>query len=393
MTAAARRNGTDARSILFVNHASVPSGAELSLLDIATHLRDRCEVMFFSDGPVRGRFADAGVTTNVLDVEPALLRVRREDTSTPFQVPLAVLRSSMRLARHARRHDVIYANSQKAFVVAAIGSRLARRPLIWHLRDILSPEHFSPSHIRLVVQLAQWTTQRVIVNSEATRIAFIEAGGPADRVALVHNGIDTRMFDDAARAEGTRLREELRVGQAPLLGIFGRLSPWKGQHLVIRALAGLPDAHLLVVGGALFGEEQYAQSLQAMVDELGVRDRVHFAGFQHDVAGAMFACDIVLHGSVAPEAFGRVLVEAMLAGRPVIAPRAGGAMEIVQDRATGRLVPPGDVDAMRTAIDETLRLPDRGRALGETGRQRAEASFSLDAMLAGVRQQLALVGA
>ena len=125
--------------------------------------------------------------------------------------------------------------------------------------------------------------------------------------------------------------------------MFGRLAAWKGQHVFIRALAGVPDLHAVIVGGALFGEEAYEADLKRLCAELGVADRVHFLGFRRDIPRLMRMMDLIVHASTAPEPFGRVLVEAMLARTPLIASRAGGALEIVQDRVSGRLVAPDDV--------------------------------------------------
>ena len=128
----------------------------------------------------------------------------------------------------------------------------------------------------------------------------------------------------------------------PLIGVFSRLAPWKGQHIVLQALAGLPGVHGIFAGSALFGEDAYAASLRVLASELGIADRVVFLGQRGDVPALMRAVDIVVHPSVDPEPFGRTLVEAMLARTPVIATDAGAASEILGGGEAGMLVPPGD---------------------------------------------------
>jgi glycosyltransferase involved in cell wall biosynthesis len=103
------------------------------------------------------------------------------------------------------------------------------------------------------------------------------------------------------------------------------------------------------------------------------------------------ACDVVVHASVLAEPFGRVLVEAMLAGRPVVATRAGGVPEVVTDGETGVLVPPGDARALTEALDALRRDPARVAQLARRGATHARSSFSRDAMLAGVTGVLAEV--
>ncbi len=130
------------------------------------------------------------------------------------------------------------------------------------------------------------------------------------------------------------------------MAVFGRLAPWKGQQLAIKALRKLPGVHLMLVGDALFGEADYKLELQRLAADPAVAGRVHFLGFRRDVFPLMQAADVVLHASIAPEPFGRVIVEAMLSRRPILAARAGGAAEIVSDNVDGWLFTPGDETAL-----------------------------------------------
>ena len=148
--------------------------------------------------------------------------------------------------------------------------------------------------------------------------------------------------------------QELGLRPGPLIGVFSRLAPWKGQHVVLQALAKLPGVHCIVAGSALFGEDAYAESLRLLASDLGIEDRVTFLGQRGDVPALMPAVDIVVHPSVDPEPFGRTLVEAMLARTPVIATDAGAASEILDGGEAGTLVPPGDAGALTEAIRETL---------------------------------------
>ena len=108
--------------------------------------------------------------------------------------------------------------------------------------------------------------------------------------------------------------------------------------------------HAVLVGAALFGEDAYEAELRAYVLEHGLADRVHFLGFQHDIAACMKAVDVVAHTSISPEPFGRVIIEGMLAKRPIVAARAGGVTDIVEDRENGILCTPGDVSALAGAL-------------------------------------------
>ena len=220
---------------------------------------------------------------------------------------------------------------------------LAGKPLVYHLHDILSLEHFSRSNLWLLVGLANRRAGQVIANSEASRTAFLAAGGKTP-VSVCYNGFDCQPFDawHANRLENRRQhRSPWQLADQPVVGVFGRFAPWKGQHVAIDAIRALPGVHLLLVGDALFGEEEYKRKLLAMAEAPELAGRIHFLGFRDDVGELMQAVDVVAHCSTAPEPFGRVIVEAMLSRRPIVASRAGGAMEIVEHCVSGLLAEPG----------------------------------------------------
>ncbi len=368
--------------VLFLDHVGALGGAELSLVDVARAYRDTSMVLLFADGPFRERLTREGVRVEVLEGGDALHTVRRESTWAGLRVTSAVLRLAWRIARRARRHDFLHANSQKAFVLACLAGLLARRPVIWDLNDLLIPAHFSRTNIRLDVVLANHFADRVIANSHASADALIAQGGQPGKVHVVHNGIAPEPFDRVTPDDVAMLRESLGLGVSPVVGVFGRLSEWKGQHVALDALAQLPGVTLLLVGGALFGEEAYAADLRRRANALGVADRVRFLGFRTDVPKLMRLVRIVLHTSIAPEPFGRVIVEGMLARRPVIATHAGGVSEILRDGETGVLAPPGDATALATAVRGLLDDPVRADRLGAAGRAHAERHFTVSAMVA-----------
>ena len=148
------------------------------------------------------------------------------------------------------------------------------------------------------------------------------------------------------------LRDNLELEGKFVVGHFSRLSPWKGQHILIEALGQCPqDVVVILVGDALFGEQEYVQDLHEKVIALGLENRVKFLGFRADIPQLMAVCDLVAHTSTAPEPFGRVIIEAMLCGKPVVAAQAGGAIELVQDGINGFLVTPGKPQELARVIN------------------------------------------
>lgn len=376
--------------MLFLDHAGVLGGAELCLLDIARSYEGACTVLLFSDGPFRKALEKAGVEVEVLPAPDAVSGVRREGAGIRSLLALpGVAWLAWRTARLARGYAVLYANSQKALVVGALAGKLARRPVIWHLHDVLTADHFSDANRRLAVALANWLVSRVVANSEASARAFVESGGRANKVRIVYNGIDSAPFEAVEPEEVAKLKRSLGIEEGiRLVGAFSRLAPWKGQHVLLDALTRLPNAHALFVGEALFGEERYAQDLCSRARSLGIADRVRFLGFRDDVPRLMKLVDVVVHASTAPEPFGRMIVEGMLARRPVVVSRAGGALEIVEDGTNGLLVRPGDPRALAAALSGLLADPARARVLAETGHASAVRRFSLETMMEGIERQV-----
>ncbi len=381
--------------VLFIDHAGVLGGAELSLLDIARHVKATSRVVLLEDGPFRGRLEEAGVPVEVLRAPPAVTGVKREGGLLhDLRAAPGVLRLAWRLARRARAYDVLYANSQKSMIVAAVAGLLARRPVVWHLRDLMTAAHFSLSHRRITTLFANALVTRVIANSHATREAFVENGGRAGRVYTVHNGIDAAPFDRPTLEDAARVRRACGLNGEMVIGVFSRLAHWKGQHVLVEALREVPHAHALLVGEALFEKDQrYAEALRQQAHQLGLADRVHFLGFRDDVPQLMKAVDVVAHLSVAPEPFGRVIVEGMLAQKPVVAARGGGALEIVEHDRTGLLVPPDEPTALAQTLRELFAEPAKQEALALAGRETARSHFSKERMLAGVTAHLRQVAA
>jgi glycosyltransferase involved in cell wall biosynthesis len=378
--------------VLFLDHTAARGGAELYLLPLAQAFRAHAQVVLFSDGPLLDDLRERGVQTHLLPAPAPFLNVRREGTAWDSVAALPSLMAlSLRVARRARSYDLLFANSQKSFVVACLAGVLARRPVVWNLHDILSADHFGALNRWLVVRLANGCARRVIANSEATRQSFIDQGGRPDLVDVVYNGIDPAAFDAVAPSQST-LREAAGLSLPPnafLIGVFSRLAAWKGQHVVLEALSRLPNVHVLLVGDALFGEDhEYARGLHEQARRLGIEERVHFLGFRSDVPALMTACDAVVHSSITPEPFGRVIVEGMLAGRPVVATHGGGASEIVRDGMNGRLVPPGQSDALAAVLRAWQNDPDCAEALVRVGAREARTRFGIEQQIEGVSRSL-----
>jgi glycosyltransferase involved in cell wall biosynthesis len=387
--------------VLAVDQSGVLGGAELSLLEIVKALRARMDVVLFDDGPFRAALDRAGVPATVLDAG-ATREIRKQGGSPPLGRALKSVGSLVRAtAAHARNHDVIYANTQRAMVVSVIAGKLARKPVVWHLRDIVSAEHFGGRQRAVIKWCARLGLAHVIANSAASARAFTQLTNfGAEKVEVVFNGIASAPFDALRDTSPGMLRAQLNLPRdAFLVGSFSRLARWKGQHVLLEAMvrgddAGLnPPMHAVLVGSALFGEDAYEAELRAFVTQRGLGERVHFLGFQHDIAACMCAMDVVAHTSITPEPFGRVIVEGMLAKRPVVAARAGGVTEIIQHGENGMLCEPGDAHALADTLAELRANPTLRDQLVMRGYQTATGTFGTAAYVDGVERILTRVAA
>jgi glycosyltransferase involved in cell wall biosynthesis len=233
--------------------------------------------------------------------------------------------------------------------------------------------------------------QRVIANS-----AFIAAhirrnyGIPADKLKIIHRGVDLERFDtqrvQAQRVVG--LADDWRLGDGmPVVMLPGRLTRWKGQTIFIKAIAkmverGHPDIRCLLVGSDQ-GRRNYRKELEQLIAENGLNEIVRIVENCTDMPAAYMLTDVVVSASTNPEAFGRVVTEAQALGRPVIATDHGGAQETVIQGETGWLVPPGDVEALATAIEHVLGLNEEARkVLAAKAVENVRQHFSKAAMCA-----------
>jgi glycosyltransferase involved in cell wall biosynthesis len=352
-------------NVLYVSHTSTIGGGERSLLDLIGALPDDIQPSLAApDGELASAAAALGVPWTAIEGSAASLRFDLQ--SMPRE--LRRLGSSLRAVRAAARTmDVVHANSVRAGLLsAAAGS--AR--VVVHVRDVLPPGRTSD----VVKTVVRHRANTVVANSEFTARAF---GGPA---VVAPPWVDETRF--APAEQGTR--------GAPLLGIVGQITPWKGQLEAIEILAGvrqsMPEARLLVCGSVRFqgttryDNPAYERLLHERVEALGLTNAVDFAGERGDVEAVLRVLDVLLVPSW-EEPFGRVVIEGMATGLPVVATSVGGPASIIHDGIDGLVLPPRKVDVWVEAVAGLLADPDRRAILGAAARGRALSAYSRDACL------------
>jgi glycosyltransferase involved in cell wall biosynthesis len=234
--------------------------------------------------------------------------------------------------------------------------------------------------------LTGWVDTFVYI-SRTVQASHVRAGAPAQKGRVVYNGIDVQEF--AAGTDREDGRKALGLAETDrVVGLVGRLEPWKGHRVFLRALAEvrehLPQCRGLIVGDPVPYEPGYPAELVTLCRELDLEGHVIFSGFRQDVARVMSALDVVVLASTRPEPFGRVIIEAMAAGRPVVATDAGASREIIDDGVQGLLVPPGDAEALCRALVHVLSEPRTSAEMGRLGRERVRSRFNLRQYVEGV---------
>jgi glycosyltransferase involved in cell wall biosynthesis len=379
--------------VLFLNHTSRLGGAEQYLYDLITAFPYPSTTALFEDGDLADDLRAIGADVHVVDAPSSMHSVRREATVIRLIGAAAGVGAMARdVARLARDVDIIFANSQKSMLVASLAGKMTGTPVVWSLHDLMTGEHFSYLNRQIARLSANLFVDRMIANSQATLDAFEAIGGRVP-ATVIPNGINASRFTNREPGDRQRLRRAFDIpSDAPVAGVFSRIAEWKGQDVLIRAMTAVPSLHVVIVGEAMFdGDEAYAETLHALVRELDLADRVHFAGFRRDIPALMHMVDIVVHTSKSPEPFGRVIVEGLLAERTVVATAAGGAAEILSTPGTGYLVDPGDVSQLSETLSHIVSHPEEATTFARSGKALSMDRYTLPTMVRSIANVLTRV--
>jgi glycosyltransferase involved in cell wall biosynthesis len=370
--------------VLFLDHTAELSGGEIALADLIRHL-DRTRVapvvLLGSHGPLIERLTGYA-PVHVIPMDASVVHVRKDTLGFRSLLQFSAMWASLGFFRHVRRFmdehaiDVLHTNSLKAFVIGGLAGRLQSRKVIWHVRDRISDDYLPRNVVRVMRQLARILPDYVVANSTATLNTLRLKAKPS---GVIYSGVDMSRFSLSPVQVSSS--NEARSAQAKIVGLVGRICPWKGQHVFLDAAAQVharwPGTRFRIIGAALFREHDYEINLHRMVQEHGLEEVVEFVGFQNDIAAAIHSLDILVHASTVGEPFGQVIVQGMACGKPVIATNGGGVPEIVVDGKTGLLIPVNDAPAMAEAICLLLADEQRATQMGVLGHQRVMERFTI----------------
>jgi len=293
------------------------------------------------------------------------------------------MKYALRVAQILREKqvEVVHCNSIRSLLMMAPAARVARVPLVWHLRLNLE--------LGLWNRVGRLLADRIIVVSDSLRREFPAGPGYADKFVVVPNGVDPAAF--AAGMDRFQARSELGIDPGwSVVGMAGSITERKGQYLLLQAatkiVKALPRVKFVLVGRTNDArDEEYAAKLRDYVERKGLTENVMFVGWSANVPRILGALDLFVLPS-SNEGLPRVILEAMAASVPVVATNVGGNPELVIAGQTGILVPPQDPDALAAAVERVLCAPETAREMGRAGRLIVEQHFSLRAAAMGVER-------
>lgn len=379
------------KDVLFLSHAAGFGGAEIFMRDLILRSNSEgagWEAAFLQDGPIAQELICEGIKVNLLPLDSRVLSLKRGSRLRDIFPAIYGLASSLKnISRLVNNYAIICANSQKALFLGALAARSRRKKFVWIMHDLLDDHSFSPIMRKAVVYFANYFCDAVVANSLATKAALISCGVDRKIISVIYNGFD--FSDQVFNVDAKQLKMSIfgreKFDSSATVGLFGRVAHWKGQHVLIEALKEAPGIQAIIVGDATYQNQEYFTQLQKSIDLCGMRDRIKLLGFRSDVVDLIRLVDIVVHTSIDPEPFGRVIVESMAQGKPVIAARGGGVPEIIEHEKTGILVESADSKALARAILALVDNHEQFHRIGRAGQDAVRRKFRLEVTVASFR--------
>ncbi|MEB3702766.1 Glycosyltransferase family 4 protein [Candidatus Bealeia paramacronuclearis] len=366
----------EAPRILQVLPALKSGGVEIGTLQIARAIQNAGGEAFVasSGGPLVERLESYGARHIPLNLEP--------------RNPITIARNVRKL-RHIlemERIDIVHVRSRAPAWSVYKAARQAHIPLVTTYHAPYNAQNVLKRFYNSVMAKGD----RVIAISEFVAAHILKEYGNAswfhpENLRIVQRAVDLDLFNPykITAQKLKNLRAEWNISEDhKVILLPARLTRWKGQEVLIRALSLLKSAKMTVVlVGSDQGRTGYRQELEKLVQDLDIQGRVKFVGHCEDMPAAFLLSDLVISTSTDPEGFGRVMAEALAMGRPVVGTRHGGALEIIQEGLTGWYVPPQDPEALAQVIEEAFALPqDAWQKMQMLARESVIQRFSLEKM-------------
>jgi glycosyltransferase involved in cell wall biosynthesis len=377
------------KRVLFVDHVNrAPGGAEVNLIELVTELRHsehlQLSVACPEGSPLYESLSGLGPRIYDFGHDDRLNQLRFAAGSFPWMRLLSGLRALDDSAKNLRkiireaRADIVVSCTNKDHFAAVKACEGTQTRAVWWVNDLITKDFFLwPARVGFRKYSAR--ADRLIAVSNCVADALKSLAIPAEKIRTIPNGIPLEKYQ---RAESGVFRQQNNLPtNEPLFGVIGRFCEWKGQDLFVqtagRWIHARRPGHFVLVGEALKEDHAFVGKLQNYIRKHSLEQRVHLIPFQRNVNEALTDLDVLVHTSKRPEPFGRVIIEAMAIGTPVVAANAGGAREIITHNENGLLARPNDPEDYVTKLREAWPLTATTQKWIANARKTVEERFSL----------------
>jgi glycosyltransferase involved in cell wall biosynthesis len=377
--------------VLFLEQQGWRAGAERVLDEALAALESEVEaaVAFAEDGPFAVDLRRRGIKTARFPL--GRYRSGPKSLADMFTYPFRSFHSAIRLAQFVRRHRVqmIYINSPRCLVAGLLAARLTGRPSLFHLHMTFTRR---PDSL-----VAAWTAPHLtkIVACSETAAASLSSLRPGLKraVEVIYNPVRKPISPSLAASPSSGISISLASATVPVVGVVGRITSQKGQHVLLHAAAELArfgrQVEIVFVGAPdenSTEDSSYAQELRILTERLGLRERVHWTGYLEDPNPIYALMDVLVIPSLVSEGLPLVALEALQWGVPVIGSQVGGVPEVVHDNVNGFLVPPGDFHTLAQNLGRLLDSVDLRARLQAGARDSVDHRFSPDTFRRAIRR-------
>ena len=373
------------KSILFIHQSAELYGSDKTILMFISNL-DKSKylpvVILPFDGPLKREFEK----NNIKVIIAPVLKLYRKMFSPKNLIKFfkEYKEGIQMLDKLNQEYDfkLVYSHT----LAALIGILFAQKRNIkhlWHVQEIIArPKIFNFAFKNI---LAFKNNHKIVYDSKETMDFWIKDNATLTaKSEFVWNGIDVANKIDYSQAAINSVRKDYFFSNDDeiVIALVGRINSWKGQQLLLKAFHILSKNHsnikLVFIGSPPPNQEVFEINLIEKIKEFQLGQRVLIIPFQEEIGKFWDSIDIAVVPSTEPEPFGMVVIEAMLASKPVVASNHGGPTEIVLDNETGFLFEPNNEDSLAMALEKLIYNPELRKTFGAKGNQRAKAVFSLD---------------
>ncbi len=377
----------ESRNILFLQSSSEHYGSGkiiLQVLQVYQREGFRPIVLLTGPGPVEENLKEEGIVYYVQN-----LGILRRKYVNPLGLVNRLSKNLKAYRFLSQLHmeyqfELVYSNTL-AVIVGAYWARRNKIPHIWHIHEIIP----GPSSlVKLLSRLLDISSSKPISVSQAVANHW-QPYLKKSSLEIIHNGI---AYDDFLKTFPDA-KKEISIPESSIcIGMIGRINPGKGQLFFLQMAEKLAkkysSVHFILVGDPFTGYESILEEIKKEIKDKKLEKRVSYLGFRKDIPRVLAAIDIFVLPSILPDSFPTVILEAMAAGKPVVATLSGGSAEMVEDGVTGFLIPIGDVSKEVAAIGKLIENPNLRSQMGEAGRVRVLKEFSLESFEEKIKNHL-----